>query len=146
MQVEARHPHDPTSFTQGLTFTADGRLFESRGLYGQSSVAELSSTDGSVIAERDLDPTLFGEGLAPIRLFGSVLVGISAYLIARLLPAVAGRDDATTRRLGGLAGLAYVLFCFVHGGLSTNTELMRRARAGQTDPRARARRPAKPRL
>lgn len=67
---------------------------------------------------------LFGEGLAPIRLFGSVLVGISAYLIARLLPAVAGRDDAATRRLGGLAGLAYVLFCFVHGGLSTNTELM----------------------
>lgn len=64
VQVEARHPHDPTSFTQGLTFTADGRLFESRGLYGQSSVAELSSTDGSVIAARDLDPALFGEGLA----------------------------------------------------------------------------------
>jgi len=67
---------------------------------------------------------LFGEGLAPIRLFGSVLVGISAYLIAQLLPVVAGRDDAATRRLGGLAGVAYVLYCFVHGGLSTNTELM----------------------
>lgn len=67
---------------------------------------------------------LFGDGLTPIRLFGSVLVGISAYLIAQLLPVVAGRDDAATRRLGGLAGLAYVLYCFVHGGLSTNTELM----------------------
>ncbi len=67
---------------------------------------------------------LFGDGLVPIRLFGSVLVGVSAYLIARLLPALAGRDDATTRRLGALAGAAYILYCCVHGGLSTNTELI----------------------
>jgi hypothetical protein len=67
---------------------------------------------------------LFGPGFAPIRLFGSVLVGVSAYLIARLLPVVAGHDDAETRRLGLLAGLAYVLFCFVDQGLATNTELM----------------------
>jgi len=67
---------------------------------------------------------LFGDGLAPIRLFGSVLVGTSAYLITQLLPVVAGRDDGETRRLGGLVGLAYILYCFLHGGLSTNTELM----------------------
>ena len=80
------------------------------GFLGRHTVRALKERGHSVRAmarnpPRDIG-ALFGEGLAPIRLFGSVLVGISAYLIARLLPAVAGRDDATTRRLGGLAGLA----------------------------------------
>lgn len=67
---------------------------------------------------------LFGPGVAPIRLFGSLLVAITAYLIARLVPVVAGQDDASTRRLGGLAGLVYLLYCFLDQGLATNTELM----------------------
>jgi len=59
-----RRPHDPAAFTQGLLFTDDGRLFESLGLMGQSTVREVDPETGAVILERRLAPELFGEGLA----------------------------------------------------------------------------------
>ena len=59
-------PRDTGSFTQGLTFTADGRLFESSGGYGDSSVQELDPATGAIIATTPLDPTWFAEGLATV--------------------------------------------------------------------------------
>lgn len=57
-------PHDTEAFTQGLVFDDAGRLFESRGLLGESSVRELDPTTGEVINQQQLQPDQFGEGLA----------------------------------------------------------------------------------
>ena len=55
--------HDPGAFTQGLVFHA-GRLYESTGLAGQSSLRRVDLATGAVEAQVPLDPPLFGEGLA----------------------------------------------------------------------------------
>ncbi len=60
--VIARFPHDRDAFTQGLVFY-QGRLYESTGLYGHSSVRMLDLESGSVLKINRLDDTLFGEGL-----------------------------------------------------------------------------------
>lgn len=62
-EIVARFPHDPDAFTQGLLL-ADGRLYESTGLYGRSSLREVNPDSGEVIRIRHLPPELFGEGLA----------------------------------------------------------------------------------
>lgn len=61
--IIARHPHDPTHFTQGLLI-ADGRLFESTGLYGRSAIFEKELRSGRVLRSRTLPDAAFGEGLA----------------------------------------------------------------------------------
>ncbi len=59
----ASYPHDPSAFTQGLVF-ADGRLFESTGGYGESSVRIVHLASGRVLRQRSLPDNRFGEGLA----------------------------------------------------------------------------------
>jgi glutamine cyclotransferase len=61
--VQARYPHDPEAFTQGLVF-ADGRFYESTGLYGESSLREVIPESGEVLRSLPLDARYFGEGLA----------------------------------------------------------------------------------
>ena len=56
-------PHVKTPFTQGLVFD-ENKLYESGGLYGKSSLREISLPKGDLIREKALDPKLFGEGLA----------------------------------------------------------------------------------
>ena len=55
-------PHDPAAFTQGLFFQ-DGKLFESTGVVGTSSIREVDLTTGGVKRKRDLPPPYFGEGI-----------------------------------------------------------------------------------
>ena len=62
-RVIASHPHDPEAFTQGLLF-ADGKLYESTGGYGTSSLRILDLASGRVLRERRLPDNRFGEGLA----------------------------------------------------------------------------------
>jgi glutaminyl-peptide cyclotransferase len=63
--VHARHPHDRDAFTQGLLYT-NGRLFESTGREGHSSVREVDLETGRVLRRRDNGPEIFAEGLALI--------------------------------------------------------------------------------
>jgi glutamine cyclotransferase len=63
-EIVSRSPHDTAAFTEGFTFGDDGRLFESLGLEGNSSVREVDPTTGAVLGESRLDPAQFGEGLA----------------------------------------------------------------------------------
>lgn len=63
VRVLAAHPHDPTSFTEGLLLR-DRRLYESGGLYGESKLEESDVQSGAVLRQIVLDPTVFGEGLA----------------------------------------------------------------------------------
>lgn len=56
-------PHSTEAFTQGLAGGA-GRLYESTGLYGRSSLRELDPETGGVLRQHDLADSYFGEGLA----------------------------------------------------------------------------------
>jgi glutamine cyclotransferase len=55
--------HDPGAFTQGLVFHA-GKLYESTGLVGRSSLRRVDPATGAVEAQVPLATPLFGEGLA----------------------------------------------------------------------------------
>lgn len=57
-------PHDRTAFTQGLAWR-DGELLESTGRY-PSTVRRVRLEDGAVLQRRELEPSLFGEGLTEI--------------------------------------------------------------------------------
>lgn len=58
-------PHDRAAFTQGLLMF-DGKVYESTGLLGQSSLRRTDPDSGVVEARVSLDPQLFGEGLARV--------------------------------------------------------------------------------
>lgn len=62
VRVVARYPHDREAFTQGLLWH-DGKLYESTGLYGRSSIRRVDLQTGRVEAQSPLARTLFGEGL-----------------------------------------------------------------------------------
>jgi glutamine cyclotransferase len=61
-QIVSVRSHDPDAYTQGLQWTA-GRLFESTGQYGQSTLRELEPTTGNILRKRPLAKSVFGEGL-----------------------------------------------------------------------------------
>jgi glutaminyl-peptide cyclotransferase len=73
IQIERVYPHDSGAFTQGLVYT-DAWLYESTGLEGQSSLRRVELGTGRVDARVELEPDLFGEGLA---LVGERLIQIS---------------------------------------------------------------------
>jgi len=56
-------PHDPAAFTQGLVFR-DGRLLESTGLNGESTLREVELETGRVLKRVSLSAEYFAEGLA----------------------------------------------------------------------------------
>lgn len=64
-QVVARYPHDARAFTQGLLYYA-GALYESTGLYGQSSLRRVTINDGVIQLQSRLPKRYFGEGLARV--------------------------------------------------------------------------------
>lgn len=61
--VVATFPHDPSSFTQGLVF-ADGALYESTGLHGESTLRRVELTTGKTLQRLDVPEQYFAEGLA----------------------------------------------------------------------------------
>jgi len=63
LKVVRAYPHDPRAFTQGLLFYR-GRLYESTGLYGRSTIRRVDLTSGKIEHQEILPADLFGEGLA----------------------------------------------------------------------------------
>ncbi|VAH68189.1 unnamed protein product [Triticum turgidum subsp. durum] len=57
------YPHDPEAFTQGLLYAGNDTLFESTGLYHQSSVRKVDLQTGKVLDQHQMDGHMFGEGL-----------------------------------------------------------------------------------
>jgi glutaminyl-peptide cyclotransferase len=62
-KVIATFPHDTTSFTQGLVF-ADGQMYESTGLNGESTLRRVDITTGKTLQRIDVPSQYFAEGLA----------------------------------------------------------------------------------
>ena len=56
------HPHDDLAFTQGLVFH-EGKLYESTGRYGESTLREIEIETGDTLRRVDIAPDLFAEGL-----------------------------------------------------------------------------------
>jgi len=56
------YPSDAAAFTQGLIYL-DGNLYESTGLYGQSSLRRVDLESGEVLQKISLSSEDFGEGL-----------------------------------------------------------------------------------
>lgn len=71
--VVAEYPHDERAFTQGIHWH-DGRLYESTGLYGQSSLREVELETGAVIRRVDLERREFGEDITVV---GSRLIQLT---------------------------------------------------------------------
>lgn len=59
--IKQRHPHDTTSYTQGLEYH-DGRLLESTGQKGKSTLRWVNIATGKAEQRIDLDAQYFGEG------------------------------------------------------------------------------------
>jgi glutaminyl-peptide cyclotransferase len=55
------YPHDPDAFTQGLIFH-DGKLLESTGREGRSSLRSVDLESGQVLNQVDVPPPYFAEG------------------------------------------------------------------------------------
>jgi len=62
-KVIATFPHDTSSFTQGLVF-ADGQMYESTGLNGESTLRRVDVTTGKTLQRIDVPSQYFAEGLA----------------------------------------------------------------------------------
>jgi glutaminyl-peptide cyclotransferase len=62
-EIVATHPHDVSAFTQGLAIL-EGKLVESRGLFGASAVTISTIESGAVRRRQDNEARHFGEGLA----------------------------------------------------------------------------------
>lgn len=73
VEVINTYPHDPGAFTQGLLFH-DGKLYESTGKYGKSSLREVELESGRVLRKVPLPDQYFGEGL---ELVGDLLYQIT---------------------------------------------------------------------
>ncbi len=63
LEVLRTIPHDRQAFTQGLLWHG-GKLYESTGQYGSSSLRRLDPQTGRVERRRNLSRRYFGEGLA----------------------------------------------------------------------------------
>ncbi|MEN3186448.1 MAG: glutaminyl-peptide cyclotransferase [Atribacterota bacterium] len=61
-QVITVYPHDHSAFTQGLVLV-DGVLYESTGLYGESSLRKVNLETGEIFEKIDLGEAYFAEGI-----------------------------------------------------------------------------------
>lgn len=71
-EVVREFPHDVTSYTQGLFFH-EGQLYESTGLYGESTLRIVDIRSGKALRKMDFDRKYFAEG--------SVILGGSLYVL-----------------------------------------------------------------
>jgi len=61
-EVVSVRPHDPTAYTQGLLLH-EGFLYESAGLYAESTLRQVDPESGEVLRQIDIPDEYFAEGL-----------------------------------------------------------------------------------
>ena len=72
LEVVAEHPHDVTSYTQGLFFH-EGDMYESTGQYGKSTLRKVDMKTGKPLMRQNIDKKYFVEG--------SVVLGDDLYVL-----------------------------------------------------------------
>src|SRR4051812_25334102 len=65
-KLVATFPHDTSSFTQGMVFAGDGRIYESTGLEGESTLRLVDIASGKTLQRIDVPAQYFAEGLAMV--------------------------------------------------------------------------------
>lgn len=85
-KVVKEYPHDMAAYTQGLFFHG-GKLYETTGQYGASTIRTVNLATGKPIVEKKLNRKYFGEG--------SVILGEDLYILT-WKNKVAFRYDAAT--------------------------------------------------
>ena len=70
-QVVASYPHDPQSYTQGLFFH-EGRMYESTGQWGESTMRIVDPQTGKTLKRLDFDKKYFVEG--SVILYGKLYI------------------------------------------------------------------------
>lgn len=65
VEVVQTYPHDANAFTQGLIFR-DGKLLESTGKEGRSSLRSVDLASGKVLKQVDVAPEYFAEGMTAL--------------------------------------------------------------------------------
>ena len=106
LQVLRRVPHPGRGFTQGLLW-ADGMVWESTGLYGESSVLRYRLGMADPEYRVPLPPELFGEGVCRVGgdLCGLRLAGAGRAALAGRHPGEpAGQRPVQPGGLGHLLG------------------------------------------
>lgn len=73
VEIVRTFPHDRGAFTQGLLYL-NGRLYESTGMEGRSSVREVRLEDGKVLRQAVVPPPYFGEGMV---VWGNRLISLT---------------------------------------------------------------------
>lgn len=63
-EVVSSFPHDTNAWTEGLLIDDQGRLFESTGIVGHTSVREVDRSTGEVLRQASPPDAVYGEGLA----------------------------------------------------------------------------------
>jgi len=63
VEVVRTYPHDQGAYTEGLLYV-DGELLEGTGVEGRSQLRRVALESGEVLQAIDLDPEVFGEGIA----------------------------------------------------------------------------------
>ena len=86
IEVVGEYPHDSESYTQGLFFH-EGRLFETTGLNGKSSLRENELATGKALERRNFSKKYFAEG--------SVVLGDRLYVLTWTNKVVFVYDPAT---------------------------------------------------
>ncbi len=71
--VVYQYPHDITAFTEGLVYE-NGFLYESTGLYGNSTLRKVELQTGETRQLYSMSPDLFGEG---ITMFGDRIIQLT---------------------------------------------------------------------
>src|SRR4030065_1536713 len=71
--VVKAYPHDTTAFTEGLVYE-NGFLYESTGLYGNSTLRKVELQTGETLQLYSMWPDLFGEG---ITIFGDRIIQLT---------------------------------------------------------------------
>jgi len=108
-------PGDPESFTQGLEFSPDGRLFESSGLYGRSALRQIDPATGATVNEILVDPTWFAEGITLVEGDGTTEIAMLTWregVVAFYNP-----DTLTERRRATYSGEGWGLCQLDDGSL-----------------------------
>lgn len=85
-KVVKEYPHDVAAYTQGLFFHG-GKLYETTGQYGTSTIRTVDLATGKPVVEKKLNRKYFGEG--------SVILGKDLYVLT-WTNKVAFRYDAAT--------------------------------------------------
>ena len=60
-EVVATYPHDPKAWTQGFYYE-DGTLYESTGIYEESTLRRVDLKTGRVLQKHSLEDRYFGGG------------------------------------------------------------------------------------